>query len=108
LTPHVFATHNDLKSNHRRKDVKKFLTIFAVLSVIATPTFAQSFDPEFGTGNVLPFSHKSTDNEGKSAFRQDGLRAYAKAPSKGLVGNSDAPSATGGGSIGYNELLRTY
>ena len=88
--------------------MKKFLTTFAVLIVIATPAFAQSFDPEFGTGNVLPFSHKSTQNEGKSAFRQDGLQAYAKALSKGSVGNLDAPSVTGGGSVGYNELLRTY
>ncbi len=43
--------------------MKKFLTTFAVLTVIATPAFAQSFDPEAGTGNVLPFSHKSTHNE---------------------------------------------
>jgi hypothetical protein len=88
--------------------VKKFLTTFAVLTAIATPAFAQSFDPEAGTGNVLPFSHKSNHDEGKSAFRQDGLRAYAAAPFEGSVANSNAPSATGGGSAGYNEMLRNY
>jgi opacity protein-like surface antigen len=88
--------------------VKKFLTTFAVLTVIATPAFAQSFDPDNGTGNVLPFSHKATQNQGKSASRQDALRAYATAPFEGSVRNSDTPSATGGGSTGYNEMLRNY
>jgi hypothetical protein len=40
--------------------MKKFLTTLAVLTVFATPAFAQSFDPENGTGNVLPFSYKPT------------------------------------------------
>ena len=40
--------------------MKKFLTTFAVLTVIATPAFAQSFDPDNGTGNVLPFSSNAT------------------------------------------------
>jgi len=63
--------------------VKKFLTTFAVLTVIATPAFAQSFDPEAGTGNVLPFSHKSIHNEGKTAVHQDAMRAYATASFEG-------------------------
>ena len=88
--------------------MKKFLTTFAVLTVIATPAFAQSFDPDNGTGNVLQFSHKSTHNEGKTAVRQDAMRAYATAPFEGSVANSNAPSATGGGSAGYNEMLRNY
>ena len=88
--------------------MKKFLTTFAVLTVIATPAFAQSFDPEAGTGNVLPFSHKSIHNEGKTAVHQDAMRAYATASFEGSVGNSNAPQATGGGSTGYNEMLRNY
>lgn len=88
--------------------MKKFLTTFAVLTVIATPAFAQSFDADNGTGNVLTLSHKSTHNEGKTAFRQDALRSYATAPFEGSVGSSNAPSATGGGSIGYNEMLSNY
>jgi hypothetical protein len=88
--------------------VKKFLTTFAVLTVIATPAFAQSFDPDNGTGNVLQFSHKSNHDAGKTAVRQDAMRAYATAPFEGSVGNSNAPQVTGGGSTGYNEMLRNY
>ena len=88
--------------------MKKFLTTFAALAVIATPTFAQSFDPDNGTGNVLQFSPKSNLIEGKTALRQDAMRAYATAPFEGSVGNSNAPQATGGGSTGYNEMLRNY
>ena len=88
--------------------MKKFLTTLAVLTAVATPAFAQSFDPDNGTGNVLPFSHKSTHDEGKTAIRQDGLRAYATAPFEGSIANSNAPAATGGGSPGYNEMLRNY
>lgn len=88
--------------------MKKFLTTFAVLTVLATPAFAQSFDPDNGTGNVLQFSHKSNHSEGRIAVRQDAMRAYATAPFEGSVGNSSAPSATGGGSAGYNEMLRNY
>jgi hypothetical protein len=40
---------------HGRYQVKKVLaTLAALAAVIATPVFAQSFDPEAGTGNVLP------------------------------------------------------
>ena len=35
--------------------MKKFLTTLAVLTAFATPAFAQSFDPDTGTGNVLSF-----------------------------------------------------
>jgi len=88
--------------------MKKFLTTFAVLAVIATPALAQSFDPDNGTGNVLQFSPQASHSEGKIAVRQDALRAYARAPFEGSVGSSDAPQATGGGSTGYNEMLRNY
>jgi opacity protein-like surface antigen len=88
--------------------VKKFLTTFAVLAVIATPAFAQSVDPDNGTGNVLQFSPKSSHSEGKFSVRQDAMLAYATAPFEGSVGNSNAPQATGGGSTGYNEMLRNY
>jgi hypothetical protein len=41
--------------------VKNFLVALAVLATVAgTPVFAQSFDPEAGTGNVLP-SHFEAD-----------------------------------------------
>ena len=33
--------------------MKKLLTALAALTVIATPAFAQSFDPDNGTGNIV-------------------------------------------------------
>jgi hypothetical protein len=101
LTPDYFEL--------RRKDVKKFLTTLAVLTAVATPAFAQSFDPDNGTGNVLPFSNTATaTHHEKSAVNHNGMRAFASVPGFGSVGSPDAPQATGGGSVGYNEMLRNY
>jgi hypothetical protein len=51
--------------------MKKFLTVMTLLTVIATPAFAQSFNPKDGTGNVLPFAYAphNADN-GHAAFAQ--------------------------------------
>ena len=91
--------------------MKKFLTTLAVLTVFATPAFAQSFDPDNGTGNVLPFERAptpATPQSGKTAVRQNGLHSFALVPSGSPAFNSDSPAATGGGSPGYNEMLRNY
>ena len=89
--------------------MKKFLTTLAVLTALATPAFAQSFDPENGTGNVLPFSYKPTvpQNE-KIAIGQSGLHSFAMVPGANSAFNSNSPAATGGGSLGYNEMLRNF
>jgi hypothetical protein len=72
-----------------------FATPAAVLSVFTTPVFAQAFCTCDGTGNVLKFTN--------------GLHAFAMAPrSGGAAFNSNDPAATGGGSLGYNEMLRIY
>jgi hypothetical protein len=43
---------------------------------------------------------------GKTVLNDRALRAYA---SKGYgAAGPNSPEATGGGSVGYNELLRTY
>jgi hypothetical protein len=58
--------------------VKKVLvTLAALAAVIATPVFAQSFDPEAGTGNVLP-SYYGADG---------GLRTGIAAPQNYNVAN---------------------
>lgn len=89
--------------------MKKFLITLAVLTAIATPAFAQSFDPDNGTGNVLPFGHTQTAprNE-KIAIDRSGLHSFAMVPSSHSASNPDSPEATGGGSAGYNEMLRNY
>ena len=86
----------------------KFLAAIAVITAIATPALAQSFDPDAGTGNVLQFSHTSSAHKAdKMATRRNGLSAYASATDPVAFG-SNAPAATGGGSSGYNEMLRNY
>ena len=50
--------------------MRKTLITAAVLTVIAMPAFAQSFDPDVGTGNILPFVNNN----------QGGAGAYAQAP----------------------------
>jgi hypothetical protein len=61
--------------------MKKLLTTLAVLTVIATPAFAQSFDPENGTGNVLSFRSGPTATENEAfAARHNGLHAQAVVP----------------------------
>jgi hypothetical protein len=89
--------------------MKKFLTTFAVLTVFATPAFSQSFDPDTGTGNVLAFSHTPTapQNE-KIAGGRRALDSFAMVPSSRSAFDSESPQATGGGSIGYNEMLRNF
>ena len=49
--------------------MRKILITAAALTVIAMPAFAQSFDPDVGTGNILPF----VDNQG-------GASPYAQVP----------------------------
>ena len=61
--------------------MKKFLTTLAVLTAFATPAFAQSFDPDNGTGNVLPFSYKPTaSHNDKIAVSRSGLGSFAMVP----------------------------
>ena len=52
--------------------MQKLLTTLAVLTAIATPAFAQSFDPDAGTGNVLSFSDRPiVSRNDKTKARQD-------------------------------------
>ena len=103
--------------------MKKFLTTLAVLSafatpaavltVLATPAFAQSFCTCDGTGNVLKFTNNPITYQNAPAaipaIGQNGLHAFAMAPkSGGAAFNSNDPAATGGGSLGFNEMLRNF
>jgi hypothetical protein len=89
--------------------MKKLIAIVAITaSVMATPAFAQSFDKDFGTGNVQSFSYGADGSEqtGKIAARQSGLDAYAMVPGNSWSAtDSNSAAATGGGSEGYNQEL---
>ena len=83
--------------------MKKFLTIVGLLTVIATPAFAQSYSHDFGTGNVIDAPALE-----QQVGRADAISAFAQAPEnphKARVQsqvNSYSPANTGGGSEGYN------
>jgi hypothetical protein len=85
---------------HRRSDMKKFLTILGLLTVIATPAFAQSFTHDYGTGNIInvPALEQSA--------RTDASSAFAQAPKKHVERKAPvdrySPALTGGGNEGYN------
>jgi hypothetical protein len=78
--------------------MKTFLTSLAVLTVIATPAFAQSFDPDNGTGNVLSFRSEPTDTQNdRFAVRQNGLGAQAlvpRVPRARSAPNPNSPATT--------------
>ena len=89
--------------------MKKILIILPVLASLATPASAQSFCTCDGTGNVLMLSHNPiTLPNTVSTANMSGLQAFAAVPRSGGAANPDAPAETGGGSLGYNEMLRNY
>jgi opacity protein-like surface antigen len=83
--------------------MKKFLTILGLMTVVATPAFAQSFDPDNGTGNVINVPAL------EQAGRADASSAYAQAPKihaqRKAVVDRYSPTVTGGGNEGYNWSL---
>lgn len=89
-------------------------------TTMATPASAQSFDPDAGTGNVLSFSFapvaaphdhvaaRESRRRGVAA-RRNGVDAFAMVAPPGVpAANSNDPALTGGGSLGYNQLLLQY
>jgi hypothetical protein len=62
--------------------MKAIIAAAALAAALASPVFAQSFTPEFGTANVRARApHAAPMNDG-------GIRAYAWAPSGGRVHTS--------------------
>jgi hypothetical protein len=97
----------EMMSQHRRSEMKKFLMIAGLLTVVATPAFAQNFTSSAGTGNVLPYYYNA---DGRlvpgiaplSVARATGDNAFAMAPREKTNSDPDSPTNTGGGSEGYN------
>lgn len=102
-------------------NLRKLALIAAVATAgVASPVFAQSFDPDLGTGNATAFSagpavERVAAVQHRIAPRRTHRRAVAASPS-GLNAFAMVPafqggsafdaSLTGGGSSGYNENLR--
>jgi hypothetical protein len=97
--------------------ISKLAIIAATAATIASPAFAQSFDPESGTGNVLAFRYESTAVQNKKVSvrrdsqmtaRESGLHAFAMVPGGSSSTDPNNPALTGGGSLGYNQNLYNY
>jgi len=89
--------------------MKTFLTTLALLTAVATPAFAQSFCTCDGTGNVLTFTHNPIALPAQNiATGRRGLDSFAMVPSARSAYTPNGPAATGGGSFGYNEMLRNF
>jgi hypothetical protein len=99
--------HSDFNIAIIGPDMKKLFATVAILTAISTPSFAQSFDPDLGTGNIAAVSREtSVQPKHKMARQKRGADSFASVP--GFRSNSDDPVLTGGGSVGYNESLRNY
>jgi hypothetical protein len=59
--------------------MNKLPIILAVLTVMTTPAFAQSYDPDLGTGNVNP---PLASTYGGQRYDSHGLGAYAYHPAQ--------------------------
>jgi hypothetical protein len=78
----------------------KLIIIAAIVAAcIVSPAFAQSFDPDVGTGNIVAFANQPVA-QWHSAVRDNGLRAYARIP--------QTNTETGTGSSGYQGLLSAH
>jgi len=93
--------------------MKKLPAILTVLRIAigfalsAGPASAQSFCTCDGTGNVLTFSNRAfMPANGKAVLSDRALESYASEDYSAAGPNS--PRATGGGSTGYNEMLRNF
>jgi hypothetical protein len=92
----------------------KFIVAAAVATLgLSSPAFAQAFSSNYGTGNEQSSYYDHTGalhagipaQQNQFAGHRSGLNAFASVPGAAAVA-SDSPAATGGGSIGYNRMLR--
>jgi hypothetical protein len=100
------------------------LSALVLIATVATaagalPAFAQAFDPDAGTGNIVPFNaappalqvqHMTARPARRAAMvaRDAGLHAFAMIPGGRVGASSYDPALTGGGSLGYNQNLANY
>ena len=82
--------------------MKKLLATLALLTAVGTPAFAQ-YNPKDYQDTVRPMVQH------QRSVGQHGFNAFAMVPGGASAPTSlDDPSLTGGGSVGYNEMIRTY
>jgi hypothetical protein len=90
--------------------VKKLIGIVIIATSIGAPAFAQSFDADNGTGNLVTGNVvEAAPIHARATPRDPGEKAYALSPRRTTNSNAgqfnDTPA---GGSAGYNEMLRNW
>jgi nitrous oxidase accessory protein NosD len=96
--------------------MKKFFGILIIATGISLPAYAQSFDADNGTGNLITAITAPASDVTGSVTRKSGTEAYAMSARRKVSaeGSYNAEPAnhdngsTGGGSAGYNEMLRNW
>lgn len=94
--------------------MKKFIGIVLLATTIGVPAFAQSFDPENGTGNLVTGNTivpAPAPMHSRIISRHVGEDAYAMSVHRKVNSNPvylNGDNNTGGGSAGYNEMLRRW
>jgi hypothetical protein len=95
--------------------MKKLIGIVIVATSIGSPALAQSFDPDNGTGNLGANIVAAAPARADSGIVTGtlGVDAYAMSARKKAASGTEAVEHantsgdnTGGGSAGYNEMLR--
>lgn len=84
--------------------MKKFIGLIIVATSLASPAFAQSFDPDNGTANLVAGGIAAPvvfGSLGDNAYAMSGRR-------KARAGATDTLINNPGGSIGYNEMLGNW
>ena len=87
--------------------MQKFLIATALTVSMASVCHAQSYDSDLGSGNVLS-NNQATILQQEAAIKHNGLHAFAMVPHRQVRIQADSPASAGGGSLGYNEMLRMY
>ncbi len=80
----------------------------AFAALLVPPALAQSYDPDYGTGNTVPQAYNDVTGPVTGtralayASRSSRTHAFAPAPVGANLG-IDSPALTGGGNTGYNK-----
>ena len=95
--------------------MKKFFGILIIATGISIPAYAQSFDPDNGTGNLVGAIAAPAPEVTGSVTRNSGTEAYAMSARRKVNGEASyaaepahQDNTTGGGSAGYNDMLRNW
>jgi hypothetical protein len=80
--------------------MKTLITAVALATLVASPTFAQSWDPDVGTGNIVAAPYGQTP-DGGNIFQDDGTYTHDRAVSRKSGKSVYAPSELERRGLGY-------